>query len=214
MSRKQTFNRFRRQVNTEFLISHGLPITLEDGTGQSKDRSRVVTGNVANVTLDGALEKARETGKLSLAGSVPLIRSHHDLDRCFDLRAGIRRNECSFEDNANNRKFWECYGEEGLTMVDFSDNDLTLCHQFDKGGCKMPSPDEVERGVTLDKRIERYRSLKVRHDYHYYFRPWLNYSVTQHICVDFASTSMQNIRYYKGYLKVFKPFGKVGSGFK
>ena len=94
----------RHKLNPAFAAAHGLAAAPPPGS--------------AGAGVDAALRTARSTGRLSLAGrslrSVP--------DAAFDLRSGVR-TDLSL-DSESNPGAWECLGEEDLTAVDVSDNDL------------------------------------------------------------------------------------------
>ena len=113
----------RHKLNPAFAAAHGLAAAPPPGS--------------AGAGVDAALRTARSTGRLSLAGrslrSVP--------DAAFDLRSGVR-TDLSL-DSESNPGAWECLGEEDLTAVDVSDNDLGA------GGRE-----------GLDARVGRFRSVR------------------------------------------------------
>jgi len=81
------------------------------------------------------IEQARKTGRLSLSGlsitSLP--------DAIFDIRNDLMEKYEGDIDEQNqlksHEKSWQCYGEEMLTVVDLSENDLSNAKSLEKISC-------------------------------------------------------------------------------
>lgn len=117
----------RRQLNPAFASAHGISSKNEAVVAEEEPSSSLQKAKIA-------VERARESGKLTVANaslSSPLP------DVLFDLRQGV---EVDLSMNASGTASWELHTEETLTLVDFSDNDLS--------------------GI-LDERVQRYRSLHI-----------------------------------------------------
>ena len=125
-----------RKLNPEFTAAHGL--SIESSGGCSVRRQKLA--------FDNAVSHARSSGKLNLANLGLTARLP---DECFDLRK-IMPVDLSLDSYV---KSWECYGEEALISVDFSDNDLS-------SSPRCTADEKQEQHGCLDARIERYRSLK------------------------------------------------------
>ena len=161
-SSSNTNLRFKLKVNPAFAANHSKThdpwATLDEDLG-NRESTPVLVGK--------ALQEARMTGKVLLSNvglhSLPLAM--------FDLRNELLSkydyNSKSKDDDDENKmrqlkkheKAWECYGEEMVTLVDLSNNDLSLLsNEDDDNDRKKDHSDRPSLGV-LDERFSRYSSL-------------------------------------------------------
>jgi Leucine-rich repeat (LRR) protein len=85
-----------------------------------KHASNIAVG-YSKANLDHMIDQARKTGKMHLNNmnlKLPLP------DEIFDLRKNILKYYDGTMDGTN-EQFWSCYGEEMLTTLDLSDNELS-----------------------------------------------------------------------------------------
>ncbi len=138
----------RLKINPAFAEAHGLSEAAKNADAWEKFDEDLASSQSASFQFRKAISEARKTGKL-IASSVGLT-SPTLPDAMFDLRNElIAQYDGAMDGNDN---FWECYGEEMLTMVDISDNDLS------------EEKEEGEKNSTtmrvLDTRIGCYTALK------------------------------------------------------
>ena len=129
--------RRKLQINPAFLEAHG----------EQDDELAAMTGtsiSISQVKLKKAIDEARKIGKLNLNNielTLPLPEA------IFDLRKELIANFDGNVLDGDNENFWECYGEEMLTLLDISNNDFA-----NEPSDKIP--------IALDYRIGCYRALE------------------------------------------------------
>lgn len=129
--------RRKLQINPAFLEAHG----------EQDDELAAMTGtsiSISQVKLKKAIDEARKIGKLNLNNielTLPLPEA------IFDLRKELIANFDGNVLDGDNENFWECYGEEMLTLLDISNNDFA-----NEPSDKIP--------IALDDRIGCYRALE------------------------------------------------------
>ncbi len=137
----------RLKINPAFAEAHGLSEAAKNADPWEQFDEDLASSQSASFQLRKAIGEARKTGKL-IASNVGLT-SPTLPDAMFDLRNElIAKYDGAMDGNDN---FWECYGEEMLTLVDISDNDLT---EEKEQGAKQPTMR------VLDTRIGCYTALK------------------------------------------------------
>mmetsp|Transcript_12908 Transcript_12908/g.24241 ORF Transcript_12908/g.24241 Transcript_12908/m.24241 type:complete len:888 (+) Transcript_12908:95-2758(+) len=109
--------------------------------GRSDKESKIASHSKAN--LQHMIDQARKSGKMHLSNmnlKLPLP------DAMFDLRKDLMKlHDGKMVGDADDEQFWSCYGEEMITLLDLSDNDLS----------------QVQYGISvLDDRIGCYKSLQ------------------------------------------------------
>ena len=162
-------SRFAAKMNPAFAAAHGIQETKGSTSGggfrdtaitsdQARDDTRRDRSTAGLFSVDGdggerrpgskgrlqhALKAARSTGRLNLSDcglTAPLP------DSAFDLRSGVTIDLSMDSDDVNP---WEVRGEETLTLVDFSDNDLS-----------SSSGQSGEIDGNLDERVEKFEAVR------------------------------------------------------
>ena len=126
----------RLQLNPAFASAHGIQ---QDG-GRPAPTSNHQSHHAQTNKVDHALRSARRTGRLNLSScSLTALPS-----AMFDLRSGIEIDLSL--DSSDNPGRWQSYGEEEITNLDISDNELN--NTSNGSGC------------GFDERIAKFASLK------------------------------------------------------
>ena len=129
----------RRQLNPAFASAHGLQ--QQQGSGRPAatapaGRSRQQQQQPQTNKVDHAVRSARRTGRLNLSAcSLTTLPGS-----MFDLRSGIEIDLSL--DSSDNPGRWQSYGEEDITNLDVSDNELSAI------------------GSGFDERVAKFASLK------------------------------------------------------
>lgn len=139
------------KVNPAFANAHGLSEVSENVDPWEKLDRDLVSSQSPTVQVAKAIREARRSGKLvvSNAGLSSVILP----DVMFDLRNDLVKQYDGAMDG--DEKFWDCYGEEMLKVVDISDNDLSP----DRDSENKKSPPTPAIPAVLDKRIGCYTAL-------------------------------------------------------
>jgi Leucine-rich repeat (LRR) protein len=131
-------------------MSHAKDGGKSRGRLDRKAPSKIAVHSYSKINLEHMIDQARKTGKMNLNNmklKLPLP------DEMFDLRKNLLKLYDGTMDSTD-EQFWSCYGEEMLTMLDLSDNDLSE-NQDGKQTSYLPN------GVSiLDERIGCYKSLQ------------------------------------------------------
>jgi len=111
--------RKKLQLNPAFANAHGLS---EEKTADPcvKLKNEVAIANSTASKISRSIDEARKTGKLllnSIELKLPLPSA------IFDLRNDLVKQFDGKMDGDD--KFWNCYGEEMLTVLDLSNNDFS-----------------------------------------------------------------------------------------
>lgn len=126
----------RLQLNPAFASAHGIQ---QDG-GRPAPTSNHQSHHAQTNKVDHALRSARRTGRLNLSScSLTALPS-----AMFDLRSGIEIDLSL--DSTDNPGRWQSYGEEEITNLDISDNELNNTSNGSDCG--------------FDERIAKFASLK------------------------------------------------------
>ena len=126
----------RLQLNPAFASAHGIQ---QDG-GRPAPTSNHQSHHAQTNKVDHALRSARRTGRLNLSScSLTALPS-----AMFDLRSGIEIDLSL--DSSDNPGRWQSYGEEEITNLDISDNELNNTSNGSDCG--------------FDERIAKFASLK------------------------------------------------------
>uniref|UniRef100_A0A7S4IZQ0 Uncharacterized protein n=1 Tax=Odontella aurita TaxID=265563 RepID=A0A7S4IZQ0_9STRA len=185
----------RRKLNPAFTAAHGLPeqqsafrdtaLSAEDAAASSGTKDGAAGNSTSSSRpppgkkrIEHALKAARSTGRLNLSDcglTAPLP------DVIFDLRSGITVDYSMDRDREHDLASpWDTKGEEELTLVDFSDNDLSLSSSppstttkpssarpsarvggFGGRGDERGGEDESNKGGgELDRRIECFAAVR------------------------------------------------------
>ena len=125
----------KRSINPAFLVAH------------NRNDTSSVSAESSNFHLFAkAIDVALMTGKLSVPNN--LISSLERLDRCFDLHSQKKMEVYYSRDDST--KLWECRGEESLSSVDFSDNDLTFSSTDEGQGVDESSSSQRVSMIELN----------------------------------------------------------------
>lgn len=142
-------NRRNLELNPAFANAHGLSEATENVDPWNQLDKDLSNANSTLIKLAKAIEEARKSGKLMLSSiglKLPLPKA------MFEIRSDlIEAFDGTAIDVDDSEKFWECHGEETLTLWDMSDNDLSI--KGTKGG-------EPAKLAMLDDRLQCYRSLQ------------------------------------------------------
>lgn len=163
-SSSNTNRRSKLKINPAFAASHSKssdPWANLDNELDNRESTSVLVGK--------ALQEARMTGKVLLSNAgldsnvcLPsaMFDLRNELLSKYDLNLSSTGKGGDDEDKGvdlkRHEKAWECYGEEMVTMVDLSNNDLSLLpiQESDDSDRK----EQPSLGV-LDERFSRYSSL-------------------------------------------------------
>ena len=110
------------ELNPAFANAHGLSDAADNADPWSQLDKELSNANSTLTKLAKAVEESRKTGKLMLSSidlKLPLPKA------MFDIRADLI---AAYDGTAidSDDKFWECHSEETLTLLDISDNDLSM----------------------------------------------------------------------------------------
>jgi Leucine-rich repeat (LRR) protein len=148
--------RKKLQLNPAFANAHGLS---EEKTADPcvKLKNEVAIANSTASKISRSIDEARKTGKLllnSIELKLPLPSA------IFDLRNDLVKQFDGKMDGDD--KFWNCYGEEMLTVLDLSNNDFSKNVEKDEnyGSTSHATMHANTSMVTLDDRIGSYKALR------------------------------------------------------
>ena len=142
------------QLNPAFANAHGLSEATDNADPWEQFDKELTLSNSTTAKLSHGINEARKTGKLilnSIELTLPLPSA------IFDLRNEVLANLDGRMDG--NDKSWECYGEEMLTMLDLSDNDMSTNAKAGEND-RFSKEQTQEIPAVVDVRIGCYSALQ------------------------------------------------------
>lgn len=144
-------SRIKLKLNPAFAKAHSLTEAADGTDPFDKLEKELSNANSTSTKLAKAIEDARKSGKLTLNSiglTLPLPKA------MFDIRADLVDAYDGTAAVDDSERFWECHGEETLTLLDMSNNDLSINIM----STTTDVSDKLPK-IMIDDRLQCYKSL-------------------------------------------------------